>query len=124
MPKKPVNLRLDEELLKDFDELEGTRTENMEEAMRLYLQRKAGVEIGKDSVDTRKDDVDMDVNTHKYEALQTELKHKEELIKSKNERINDLQVQLGWLQMEHSKLNDRILALPAPKNRRWRFWKK
>ena len=118
MAKKPVNIRLDEKLLNEFDELEGTRTENMEEAMRLYLQRKAG---GVDT-DTGKDDVD----TQEYEALRTEIDHKKEIINLQKDQINTLQFQVGWLQAEHSKLSDRIPALlPAPKTKRkWKWWKK
>lgn len=124
MAKKPVSYRLDENLLKKFDSLDGTKTENIEAAMKLYIQRKAGGDIGKDDVNIGNDGVHTAVNTHEYEALQAELSHKEELIKSKEERIKDLQVQLGWLQMEHSKLSDRILSLPAPKKKKWRFWRR
>ncbi|GAI65649.1 unnamed protein product [marine sediment metagenome] len=123
MVKKPVSFRLDENLLKKFDSLDGTKTENIEAAMKLYIQRKAGGDTGKDDVNTG---VHTAVNTHEYEALEAELSHKEELINSKEERIKDLQAQLGWLQMEHTKLSDKVVpALPPPKTKRsWKWWKK
>ena len=59
------------------------------------------------------------------ERLKREIEHRDELIQAKEERIKDLQTQLGWLQTEHSKLADRLPALPSPQEKRkWIFWKK
>lgn len=121
---KTITIRVDDELFKEIEAKKGDKNKSdfLREIISEYLKNTA-----EDNVSTSEDERIQEntvVNTGEYERIRDELKHKEELIKSKEERILDLQTQLGWLQMEHSKLNDRILALPAPKKRRWRFWKK
>lgn len=119
-----ITIRVDDELFKEIEKKRGDKNKSdfYRKILTEYLLR-----TNEDFVNTAEDkriQVNTILNTTEYKELQTELRHKEELIKSKEERINDLQVQLGWLQMEHSKLSDRIPALPAPKKRRLRFWKK
>lgn len=119
-----ITIRVDDELFKEIEKKRGDKNKSdfYRKILTEYLLR-----TNEDFVNTVEDEriqVNTILNTTEYKELQTELRHKEELIKSKEERINDLQVQLGWLQMEHSKLSDRIPALPAPKKRRLRFWKK
>lgn len=43
MGKKQVSLRIDEELIKELDELKGTRTEKIEDALQLYIKRDTNV---------------------------------------------------------------------------------
>jgi hypothetical protein len=92
MSKKPVNVRLDRATLAAFDALPGTRTEKLEAAMQLYLNRK-------DDVEQRK----------VTEALEVELAHREEIIAGLRAHVLDLQQQLGFLRA----------ALPAPKRHWW-----
>jgi hypothetical protein len=58
------------------------------------------------------------------EALQEEVRLKTELLKSKDERIHDLQQQLGFLQSEIKDLTARIPVLPAPKRGFWAWFRK
>lgn len=117
MSKKRITPWIDEVVIKKFDGLDGKLSENLEAAMQLYLQHETG-ERGEE-VNNEND------NPHELKALQIEVAHKEELIKSKEDRIMDLQVQLGWLQMELSKATTIVRALPPPKKRRkWQFWKR
>ena len=55
------------------------------------------------------------------EAVTSQLAHKEEIIKMKDERIRDLEATMGWLKGEYAKLNDRLnaLLLPPPKKSVW-----
>lgn len=119
-----ITIRVDDELFKEIEKRRGDKNKSdfYREILTEYLMR-----TNEDIMNTaegKRIQVNTIPNTTEYKALQTELRHKEELIKSKEERILDLQTQLGWLQMEHSKLSDRIPALPAPKKRSLRFWKK
>jgi len=65
--------------------------------------------------------------TTELTRLTTEIKHKEEIDKVKEERIHDLQRDLGWIQLEYQKLNDKIPLLNAASPEReyhwWQFWK-
>jgi len=117
MSKKRITPWIDESLTKEFDALDGKLSENLEAAMQLYLQRETG-EGGEEF--KREND-----NSHEFKALQIEIVHKEELIGSKEDRIRDLQVQLGWLQMEYTKMVSVVPALPPAKKRMWwKFWKR
>lgn len=117
MSKKRITPWIDESFIKKFDALDGKLSENMEAAMQLYLQHETG--------ERREGVIKEDDNPHEAEALRTEIAHKDELIESKEDRIRDLQVQLGWLQMEHSKVTAIVRALPpAKKRRKWQFWKR
>ena len=118
MAKKPINLRIDEKLLEEFDTLQGKRTENIEKAMSLYIQSKDNVNTGEDTF----------VNT--------------ELIKNLRERINALERDKNYLQEKLDKMEAaneelrRSLAfeqqahfeaqkqLPASQKKWWKFWKK
>jgi len=114
MSKKRITPWIDESLTKEFDALDGKLSENLEAAMQLYLRHETGEEVNKENN-----------NSHELKALQIEIVHKEELIESKEDRIRDLQVQLGWLQMELSKTTNIVQALPPAKKRwKWQFWKR
>ena len=114
---KTITIRVDEELFKEIEAKKGDKNKSdfLREIISEYL---------KNTAEDKRIQENTIVNTGEYERIRDELKHKEEIIQLKEERILDLQTQLGWLQMEHSKLSDRIPALPAPKKRRLRFWKK
>ncbi len=56
------------------------------------------------------------------ERLKAELTHYQAFIQSKDDRIKDLQTQLGWLTLEYTKVNDRLLLPPA--RPWWKFWTK
>lgn len=120
MSKKRITPWIDESVIKEFDVLDGKLSENIEEAMQLYLQHELKGEGGKEVV-KKKD------NPHEAEALRIEIAHRDELIESKEDRIRDLQVQLGWLQMEYTKMVSMVPALPSPppkKKKWWRFWRR
>lgn len=51
-----------------------------------------------------------------------ELQHTEAIRKIQEERIKDLQNQVGFLQLEYQKVNDRLL-LPSPEKKWWQIWK-
>ncbi len=57
-----------------------------------------------------------------YESNKTELQHHEAIRKIQDERIKDLQNQVGFLQLEYQKVSDRLM-LPAPDRKWWQFWK-
>lgn len=118
MGKKRITPWIDEPLAKEFDALDGKLSENLEAAMQLYLQHELKGERGEEVL--KEND-----SPHEVEALRVEITHKEELIESKEDRIRDLQMQLGWLQMELSKATTMVRALPpAKKRRKWQFWKR
>lgn len=118
MSKKRITPWIDESFIKEFDELDGKLSENLEAAMQLYLQHKLKGEGGEEVLKENN-------NPHEVEALRIEITHRDELIESKEDRIRDLQMQLGWLQMELSKATTIVRALPpAKKRRKWQFWKR
>ncbi len=62
-------------------------------------------------------------NSQEIDFLKTELQHKNDMLKMCTERVQDLQNSLGYLQLEFSRLNSKIL-LPESTKRWWYFWKK
>jgi hypothetical protein len=82
MVKKAINVRIDRGLLQDFDKLPGSRTDNLEAAMKAYLHRGAGVENRIDTVE--------------QDQLRAEVKAKEELLAAQADHIETLKLQLGW----------------------------
>ncbi len=56
-----------------------------------------------------------------YEALKTELQHRKAIEKIQDERIKDLQNNVGFLQLEYQKVSDRLM-LPQPR-KWWQVWK-
>ncbi len=57
------------------------------------------------------------------ESLKSELTVKTEYIRVSDERIKDLQNQLGFLQLEFQKLTDRLPKLLPAAKRWWEIWK-
>jgi len=98
MAKKPVNFRLDRDLLAELDALPGDRTAKFEDALRSYLKGNA------------------DVLARKVELLELELQHREELIAGLRAHVADLETQLGYLQ--------RVLPPPGEKKKWWQFFRR
>jgi uncharacterized protein (DUF3084 family) len=55
------------------------------------------------------------------EALNSQLAHKDDVIKMKDERIRNLEGDIGWLRSEYSKKDAQLsqFLLPAPKKHCW-----
>lgn len=118
---KTITIRVSNEVFEEIEKKRGDKNKSdfYRKILTEYLMKTN--EYGMNKTEYKRIQLNTIVNTAEYKALEVELKHKEELIKSKEERITDLQVQLGWIQMEHSKLSDRIPALPAPKKEKKNF---
>ncbi len=115
MAEKPIFFRLDKDRLEKLDELRGEKSRNTycKDVIIDYLSGK---------VDEQSTSVDNMEHMRKIEALETELKQKNELLLMCSGRVQDLQKDMGFLQLEYQKLSDRLM-LPAPKPW-WQFWKK
>lgn len=108
MVKRPVNMRMDEALLKEFDTLPGNRTENIEAAMRTYMQR------GQDE--------ETPALRRKVETLETEVRQKVELLHAKEAHVKDLEEVIGGLLHALPPATTPTPTAPPPKKRWWQRW--
>jgi hypothetical protein len=122
MTKKPVNLRIDEKLLKEFDELEGSRTENIEGAMRMYLQRKEGRDTNIHTNVNTDANPELISNYQKMiDALEGDKKYLQEKFDKMEIANEELRKSLAFEQQAHFEAQKQ---LPPMKKGKWKFWKK
>ncbi len=117
-----IHLRLDEETLKRIDKeiiKSGTsRADFYRKIIKEYL----------DTIDHVKDtngyneDTNLDTIKHENETLKQQLEQKDTIIQVLQGRIQSTENQLGWMQHEYSRLNDKLL-LPASSKKWYQFWK-
>jgi predicted nuclease with TOPRIM domain len=117
-----VHLRLDEETIERIDKerikLDMSRADFYRKIIKEYL----------DTVDHIKDtnwhnlDTGLDTLKHETEILRQQLEQKDAVIQALQGRIQSTENQLGWMQHEYSRLNDKLL-LPAPEKKWYHFWK-
>jgi hypothetical protein len=110
--KKQICLKMDGELLKSLDELEGSRTDNIHLAVQMYLQR---AYPGNTDVYTEVCTSVEEVSEVKSDILEAKVHAYAELIKAKDEHIKTLQVQNGLLSSEYLRISR--IALPDGKKR-------
>ncbi len=105
-----ITLRIDDELFEKLDKLRGTKQKSdfYRDILEDYV--KLGGLYNIDSILLERD------------RLKSDLDHSQDIIRVQTERIQDLQKDIGFLQLEYQKINDRLM-LPAPKSW-WQFWKK
>ncbi len=119
---KTITIRVDEELFQQIEEKRGERSKS-------DFYRSVLVEYisNKPEEDTNKSESILNIlkeNEKENEKMKTELSHNNDLMRLKDERIRDLQNQLGFLQLEYQKLSTQVFKpLTAPK-KWWVFWKK
>jgi 2C-methyl-D-erythritol 2,4-cyclodiphosphate synthase len=110
-----ITIRLDEDLLSKINHSKGDK------AVSAYCKT-----IISEYFNT---DVHNVYNSHEVELLKMEMQHKTDMLNANTERIQDLQNQIGFLQLEFQKINriNEQLLLSAPeekKEKKWfEFWK-
>jgi len=115
---KTITIRVDEELFQQIEEKRGDRSKSdfYRSVLVEYISNKPEEEMNKsESI----------LNILKEnENLKMDLSHNNDLMRLKDERIRDMQNQLGFLQLEYQKLSTQVFKpLTAPK-KWWVFWKK
>jgi predicted DNA-binding protein len=111
---RTFSIRLDDEL---FQKLESVRGEN---SRADYIREVLLSHFKEPDANLVEPDANL---TKEIESLKAELTHEEKIVKIMEERVKDLQNSLGYLQLEFSRLNSKIL-LPESTKRWWKFWKK
>lgn len=104
---KTISIRLEDNVFKKIEKLRGSKSKS-------EFYRK----LTEDSLNKGEY---TDIHSE-YEALKNELQHREAIAKIQSDRIEDLQRQIGFLQLEYQKLTERIPKLPEPK-KWWQVWK-
>ncbi len=122
---KTITIRIDEEI---FQQIEAKRGE----ASKSDFYRNILVEYISDKPENTLNKPEDDLESSEYvlnirkenETLRTDASHKDAILVLKDDRIKDLQNQLGFLQFEYQKLSNQLYKLlPEPK-KWWMFWKK
>jgi len=113
MAKKIVSIKVEEELLKEFDKLEGSRSSNIVKAMEWHLKG----------------------NTNEYQGITQTNDELERRIKDLEENNNFLKERITELEIANSELRkslayeqqahfDAQKQLALPPKKWWQFWRK
>ncbi len=122
---KTITIRVDEEI---FQQIEAKRGE----ASKSDFYRNILIEYISDKPENTLSKLEDDLESSEYvlnirkenETLRVDASHKDAILVLKDDRIKDLQNQLGFLQFEYQKLSNQLYKLlPEPK-KWWMFWKK
>ena len=122
---KTITIRIDDEI---FQQIEARRGE----ASKSDFYRNILIEYISDKPENAQNKPEDDLESSEYvlnirkenETLRTNASHKDAILVLKDDRIKDLQNQLGFLQFEYQKLSNQLYKLlPEPK-KWWMFWKK
>ncbi len=131
-----VHLRLDEKTLERIDKertkSDMSRADFYRKIIKDYLDTidhvKDTTGHTEDTIGHNKDtsgyakDTNLDTLNHENEALKQQLEQKNAIIQVLHDRVQSTENQLGWMQHEYSRLNDRLL-LPASSKKWYQFWK-
>ncbi len=119
-----IHLRLDEEILERID-----KERNKSGMSRADFYRKI-IKDYLDTIDHAKDtdghdaDTSLDTMRHENETLKQQLEQRDAIIQVLQGRIQSTENQLGWMQHEYSRLNDKLLLPASASKSWWQFWKK
>jgi predicted CopG family antitoxin len=109
-----VTIRLDDDTFEELDKLRGdhSKADFFRDVIEEYIKFRERF-----SMDSFNEVL------KENELIKVQLQDKQDLITVLNGRVQDLEKQLGWIQLEYQKLSNRLL-LPEPSKRWWHFWKK
>jgi NurA-like 5'-3' nuclease len=118
---KTITIRLDDDVFNKIEEQRGTKLKSdfYRELIEYHLN-KSDSYLNKNEYISIQSEYER-IKTE-YESNRTELQHQEAIRKIQDDRIRDLQNQVGFLQLEYQKVSDRLM-LPAPDKKWWQFWK-
>ena len=118
---KTITIRLDDDVFNKIEEQRGTKLKSdfYRELIEYHLN-KSDSNLNKDEYTNIQSEYKKLKN--EYESNKTELQHQEAIKKIQDDRIRDLQNQVGFLQLEYQKVSDRLM-LPVPDKKWWQFWK-
>lgn len=119
---KTITIRLEDDVFNKIDEQRGTilKSDFYRELIEYHLNKS---ESDLNTDEYGKLESEYEKLKSEYEVFKTELQHTEAIRKIQEERIKDLQNQVGFLQLEFQKVSDRLL-LPSPEKKWWQIWKK
>lgn len=131
---KTITIRLEDDVFNKIEERRGKKSKSdfyreiIENSLNITEDDLNNPEYDKLQNEYEKNQVEYDKLQSEYRSLQSEYESiktdsqkREAIEKIQYERIRDLQNQVGFLQLEFSKLNDRLL-LP-PQKKWWHVWK-
>ncbi len=108
-----ITIRIDDETFKEIEMRRGTESKSdfYRDVIAHYLQTNVS---SQERLEYLK----------KIDKLEADMKIKEENIRINNTRIEDLQKQVGFLQLEYQKLTERLPKLIPETGKKWyQFWK-
>lgn len=126
MVKRQLNVRIPDEWYERVEQDEKPTVDIVIDALKLYYE---GVLSQASTGDSNNDSTPDSKAILEIESLKTELAHKNEIIRIREESIRDLQLQTGFLISEFQKLTGMYekSLMPAPveiKKKWWEVWKK
>lgn len=122
---KTITIRVDEEIFQQIEARRGeaSKSDFYRNILIEYISDKPEIAPNKPEDDLENSEYVLNIRKEN-ETLRTDASHKDAILVLKDDRIKDLQNQLGFLQFEYQKLSNQLYKLlPEPK-KWWMFWKK
>jgi hypothetical protein len=118
---KTITIRLEDDVFNKIEDQRGTKLKSD------FYRELIEYHLNKSKSDLNKDEYAVIQSEYErikseYDTIKSELQHHEAIKKIQDDRIKDLQNQVGFLQLEYQKVSDRLM-LPAPDRKWWQFWK-
>ncbi len=121
---KTITIRVDETIFQQIEARRGeaSKSDFYRNILIEYISNKSENALNKPEDDLESSEYVLNVRKEN-ETLRTDASHKDAMLVLKDDRIKDLQNQLGFLQFEYQKLSNQLYKLlPEPK-KWWMFWK-
>ncbi len=122
---KTITIRVDEEIFQQIEARRGeaSKSDFYRNILIEYISDKPEEALSKPEDNLESSEYVLNIRKEN-ETLRTDASHKDAVLVLKDDRIKDLQNQLGFLQFEYQKLSNQLYKLlPEPK-KWWMFWKK
>lgn len=122
---KTITIRVDEEIFQQIEARRGeaSKSDFYRNILIEYISDKPENTLNKPEDNLENSEYVLNIRKEN-ETLRTDASHKDAILVLKDDRIKDLQNQLGFLQFEYQKLSNQLYKLlPEPK-KWWMFWKK
>ncbi|SNQ62687.1 hypothetical protein [Candidatus Methanoperedens nitratireducens] len=121
---KTITIRVDEAIFQQIEARRGeaSKSDFYRNILIEYISNKSENALNKPEDDLESSEYVLNIRKEN-ETLRTDASHKDAMLVLKDDRIKDLQNQLGFLQFEYQKLSNQLYKLLPEPRKWWMFWK-